>query len=67
MPQPLIQALPSNLIFTDGYQLRLNALDPNTGAVVSGVVVSDVTFQVLPMGDQGGSGSAPLPFLVPSV
>lgn len=65
MPQPLIQALPSNLFFTDGYQLRITALDPTTGAQVTGVVISDTTFQVRPV-DGGGGDNAPQPMLVPS-
>lgn len=65
MPQPLIQALPSGMFFADGYRLRLTALDPTTGAVVAGVVVSETTFQVRPV-DSGPGDSAPIPQLVPS-
>lgn len=58
MAQPLVVGLPPNLEFTSGYLIRVTALDPTTGATVSGVTVSDVTFQV---GDEGGAIGEGLP------
>jgi len=44
--KPLSIALPPDHILTGGYTVRVTALDPDTGAVVSGVDVSNVTIQV---------------------
>lgn len=46
MPQPLIVALPPNLNLWGGCVVRVAALDPSTGNVVSGVTVSTVTLEV---------------------
>lgn len=46
MAQPFDLPLPPNLFLSGGYKIRVTALDPTTGAVVSGVNVSDVTLQV---------------------
>lgn len=43
MAEPLIQAMPPNLDIGDGYVIRFAAVDPTTGAAVSGVVVSSVS------------------------
>lgn len=43
MPIPLIAGLPPDLDLPDGYIIRFNALDPNTGAAVTGVVVQNVS------------------------
>lgn len=68
MPQPLIAALPLDLILASGYQVRFAALSPTTGATVSGVRVTDVAFQVRPLNiGPGGTidGETPMPLLVP--
>ena len=46
MPEPLIAGLPPNLDLPDGYEVRFNALDPTTGAQVTGVVVTAATLYV---------------------
>jgi hypothetical protein len=46
MAQPLIVSLPPGLDLGGGCQIRVTALDPTTGNVVSGVKVSNVTLQV---------------------
>jgi len=69
MPQPLIAALPQDLVLTSGYIIRLTALNPTTGAVITGVTVTDVTFQVRPINiGPGGTvnGVDPMPLLVPT-
>jgi hypothetical protein len=69
MPQPLIAALPQDLVMASGYVIRLTALSPTTGATITGVIVTDVTFQVRPVNiGPGGTtdGEAPLPLLVPT-
>lgn len=70
MPQPLIASLPLDLVMASGYVIRLTALDPTTGATVTGVTVTDVTFQVRPInigpGGGTGDGEAPMPLLVPT-
>lgn len=69
MPQPLIASLPLDLIMSSGYVVRVTALDPATGATITGVTVSQVTFQVRPVNTGPGGtvdGDAPFPLLVPS-
>jgi hypothetical protein len=41
MPQPLIAGLPPGLALPAGYQLRVNAIDPTSGANVTGLTVSN--------------------------
>lgn len=62
--KPLIAGLPPDLTLSAGYILRLNALDPLTGAEISGVAVSDVSFFVTDL--HAGTDDAPRPLLVPS-
>jgi len=58
-------AMPPNVALTGDYILRLNALDPTTGAQVAGVTVSDVTIQVVNLTGGPASDLAVMPFLVP--
>lgn len=46
MAQPLTTGIAPDIELSGGYILRLTALDPTTGAVVSGVIVSGVAIQV---------------------
>lgn len=46
MAAPYDTAMPANLDLGNGYTLRLTAVDPTTGAVVSGVTVSDLAILV---------------------
>jgi hypothetical protein len=39
-------ALPPGLVFNDGYKIQVQALDPTTGAFVSGVQVRNLALQV---------------------
>lgn len=65
MALPLIAGLPPELILSAGYVVRLNALDPTTGAPVAGVVVTDTSIFVAQLTGPD-VGEAPLPQLVPT-
>lgn len=65
MPLPVIAGLPPNLALPSGYVIRLTALDPTTGNVVTGVKVSDVSFYVRDVSGTTEDVDAPLPLLVP--
>lgn len=68
MAQALTGGLPPNLVLPSGYVVRLNALDPTTGAQVTGVRVTNASFQVRPINiGAGGTGGDDftLPLLVP--
>jgi len=68
MPQPLIAALPLELVMESGYVIKVNALDPTTGAEITGVRVTDVTLQVRPIhlsAPVGTDGADEMPLLVP--
>lgn len=43
MARPLIAGLPPDCDLPDGYIVRFNAIDPNTGAAITGVQVSAVS------------------------
>ncbi len=53
MAKPLIVPLPSGLELWGDCEIRVTALDPATGAEVTGVKVSNVTLEV----DQTAGGS----------
>ena len=36
-----IQSMPPDMLLSDGYTIRLSAIDPTTGADVTGVTVTD--------------------------
>lgn len=65
MPQPLIAGLPPECILSAGYVVRVTALDPTTGAEVTGVVLGDVSLFVT---DLRGNlpDTSTNPYLVPS-
>lgn len=65
MATPLIAGLPPGMYLPAGYRVRLNALDPVSGATVSGVVVTDVSLYVHDL-SRPSDGDAPPPLLVPS-
>lgn len=46
MPQPLIAGLPPGLDLPAGYVVRVTALDPSSGAAVTGVTVSNFALYV---------------------
>ena len=64
---PVTAAMPFQLDLVGGYILRVTALSPSTGLVVSGVNVSNVTFQVTNVlgGNLAADGFVPLPLLTP--
>lgn len=69
MAAHLQASMPQLLDLGAGYTLRVTALDPTTGATVTGVRATDVAFQVRPL--VIGAGGEPLtdlpfPLLVPS-
>ena len=65
MPQPLIAGLPPDLILSAGYIVRVVALDPSTGATVSGVALTDVSLFVSDLNDSIQDDQTN-PLLVPS-
>jgi len=46
MAQPLTVAFPPNLLITDGWVVTIAAVDPATGANVSGVRITEALLQV---------------------
>jgi hypothetical protein len=56
--------MPPNIVATGGWRIRLTAVDPTTGADVTGVVVSNASIAVRDIGGNQGE-PAPLPGLVP--
>lgn len=67
MPQPLKATLPPDCLLSAGYTIRITALSPLDGSVVSGVSLSDVSFfvtDVIAITDE--TGVAPQPLLVPT-
>jgi hypothetical protein len=60
--KPFAIALPPDHILSGAYTVRLTALDPATGAVVSGVNVSNVTMQVEQLAG-GNLASGPFKFV----
>lgn len=56
MSVKITASLPSNLVLADGYTVRFAAVDPTTGATVTGVKVTNVNID----GDTQGT-SAPQP------
>lgn len=65
MPAPILGGLAPELALPAGFVIRLTALDPGTGAVVSGVKVSNVSFYVRDVSGADDDTEAPLPLLVP--
>jgi hypothetical protein len=54
MAQPLTVAFPPNLVLTDGWLVTITAIDPVTGALVSGVTISEALMQVEVLEGAGG-------------
>lgn len=68
MAQPLIAPLPPDLDLPSGYKVQLSAVDPTTGATVTGVNISQFSLLVTDVTGGGGSGLTVGPFmLVPGV
>lgn len=66
MPTPLIAGLPPECVLSAGYVIRLTALDPTTGAVVTGVTLTDVSILVSQLTGPNVEDGTPVPLLVPS-
>lgn len=54
MAQPLTVAFPPNLVLTDGWKVTIAAVDPTTGAAVSGVKITEALMQVEVLEGIGG-------------
>lgn len=55
MPAPVTATMPPALELGAGYTLRVNAVDPSTGAQVTGVTLTSVTLTVSNIG--GGAAT----------
>lgn len=55
MPAPLLAPLPDALDLRANYTLRVTAVSPTTGNIVSGVKIDTTVITATPMGE-GGSG-----------
>ena len=64
MALPIVAGLIPEIVATGDWIVRLTALDPLTGAVASGVTISDASIAVRNLGQTQGD-AAPLPLLVP--
>lgn len=64
MPAPLTAPMPPDLELDGNYTIRLTAVDPTTGAVVSGVTVSNLAMQVVDLTGQAGQGLDIGPYLL---
>lgn len=65
MSELLIQAMPPGLDIGGGYQIRLTAYDPTSGALVTGVSVSSVAIQARQVSG-GPDLVTPTPLIQPS-
>lgn len=64
MAHPFTASMPQLLDLADGYIIRLNALDPTTGAAVAGVKVTDVSIFGTNLGSAAASTFAYGPFML---
>jgi hypothetical protein len=64
MAEALAAAMPPDLALYANYTIRLTALDPASGAVVSGVKVSALAMLVVPLGDTVPPDLAVGPYLL---
>ena len=63
MAKKYAASMPPDLDLSDGYTVRLTALDPTTGSLVSGVNVSALGMQILLLGGTTGADLAVGPFM----
>jgi hypothetical protein len=56
MAQPLTVPFPPNLVLTDGWVVKIVAVDAATGAAVSGVKITEALMQVEVI--EGGGGDS---------
>lgn len=64
MPLPKSAPLPDDLDVSGAYTIRWAAVDPVTGADVSGVVISNASAEVDLLSADTGSGFIPGPFML---
>lgn len=60
MSLPVKTGFPLGMVLPDGYQLQWRAVDPTTGADVSGVVISQVAIQADPLNVPPGTQLLPI-------
>lgn len=60
MSLPVKTGLPLGFVAQDGYTLKWRAVDPTTGADVSGVVISSVAIQADPLDVPAGTKLEPV-------
>ncbi len=63
MAQPLTVAFPPSLVLTDGWTVTIAAVDPTTGADVSGVEITEALLQVEVIEGAGGAALSSGPFM----
>ncbi len=63
MAQPLTVAFPPNLILTDGWLVTITAVDATTGALVTGVKITEALMQVEVLAGAGGAALNSGPFM----
>ena len=63
MAQPLTVAFPPNLVLTDGWLVTITAIDPVTGALVTGVTITEALMQVEVLAGAGGAALDSGPFM----
>jgi hypothetical protein len=61
--QPLTVPFPPNLVLTDGWVVKIAAVDPTTGADVSGVEITEALLQVEVIEGAGGAALSSGPFM----
>lgn len=64
MAQPLAAAMPPDLDLGGNYTIRLTALDPVSGAAVSGVTISSLAMLVVNVGGTDSGGLAYGPYML---
>jgi hypothetical protein len=63
MAKPLTVAFPPNLELTDGWLVTITAVNPTTGALVTGVKIAEALIQVEVLEGAGGSALDSGPFM----
>lgn len=64
MAEPVVAPMPRDLDLAGSYTIRFTALNPTTGAVVPGVVVTDMVLTVQPGSSTSPSDLAVGPWLI---
>jgi hypothetical protein len=64
VPIPHTVAFPPELVLTDGWLVTITAIDPVTGALVSGVTISEALMQVEVLEGAGGASLNSGPFML---